>query len=222
MKKGQPGQGGVGANLMAAGMERLLQDESADSYRIGFKILFGIVTFMVLVIAILTAVFVYTVEKGRTGDRYFAMSFEGKKLPLQGLLTPSLNTTAMMYWASQATTEVMTFGFSDINDHIAGIRPYFTDVGYQSFNEAINKSGLVKNIVKNQQIMTAIPAGMATLRYAGMRKGRWVWEIHVPIILTVRAGSQSQSARPDLTITVVRVDTRDNPSGFGIEQWVMF
>lgn len=213
---------GVAGNLMSAGMDRLLQDESSDSYRVGFRILFGLVLIMSIAMVALTAGLLYTVKKGRTGDRFFAMSFDNKKMPLQGLSTPSLNAVAMLSWASQASTDIMTFGFNDINERMEASQKYFTEVGYESFMEAAHKAGFVKNILSKQQIMTAIPLGQPMILYEGLRKGMYVWDIQVPILLTVRAGSASLTARPELTITVVRVPTSINPSGFGIEQWLMF
>jgi intracellular multiplication protein IcmL len=216
------GKGKVGPNLVAAGMDRLLQDESSDSYRVAYKILFGIVAMLTLVICGSSALLFYTIKQGRTGDRFYAMSFDGKKIPLQSLSTPSLNAVAMCAWASQAATDILTYGFDDIGERMGAVHSYFTDIGYESYMRAAKASGLVKTIQQNQQIMTAIPGGPATVVYEGLRQGEYVWDISVPIVLTVRAGEQSLSARPALTVSIVRVPTIQNPSGFGIQQWIMF
>jgi hypothetical protein len=202
-------------------MDKLLQDESADSYRLGFQILFGIVTILTVVMMVASGILLYTVKQGRTGDRYYAMSFDGKKMWLQSLSTPSLNTAAMCAWASAAASDVLTFGFDNINERMGAARQYFTDVGYQSFVGAARSSGLIKTIQQNQQLMTAIPTAPATVSFQGFRKGEYVWDVRVPIVLTVRAGASTASARPTLVLTLIRVPTALNPSGFGIQQWFM-
>jgi hypothetical protein len=209
-------------NIVAAGMDRLLQDESSDSYKTGYNILFGMVALLTVVLCVATFILWYTVKQGRQGDQFAAMSFDGKRMWLTSLSTPSLNTAAMCSWASQAATDVMTFGFDDINERMGSAKKYFTEVGYQSFVAAAQSSGIIKMVMTNQQLVTAIPGGPAILGYEGIREGEYVWEIEVPLVLTVRAGDQRETARPTLLLTLVRVPTAQNPSGFGIQQWIMF
>ncbi len=67
-------------------------------------------------------------------------------------------------------------------------------------------------MIDQQQLMTSIPAGEAILLYEGERDGDYVWEIRVPIVMTVRAGGHVGSARKGVTLTIVRVPTQINPA----------
>lgn len=212
---------GDASRLVAAGMDRLLHDESSESYKRAFVILGALVILMSLAMSVMAGTLLYTVKKGRTGDRYYAMSFNSESTPLQALDTPSLNATAMLSWVSMAMTDIMTFGFNDINARMDESAKYFTDIGYQSFIIAAQSAGMIQTITQKQQIMTAIPTGMPIVLYEGFVKGIYTWRIQVPIVLTLRAGSANVSAYPEVIVTLVRVPTRKNPNGFGIQKLVI-
>lgn len=206
----------------AAVMDRLLQDDSSESYRDGVRALYKVINFLAIIIFALTIGFLSLVRKGHPGDRYFAMSFDNKKMEMVALDTPSLNTQAMLSWVSQACTQILTFGFNDINERLAESEVYFTDVGRESFYRALHESYLIKTIMSELQIMTAIPSGTPTIIGEGFINGQRSWDVMVPIVMTIRAGNKSKSAFPYLAVTIVRVPTQKNPRGFGIEKWVMF
>lgn len=184
--------------------------------------LLGLVRLLTGVILVLMAGLVYTIYKGRPDDRYFAMSFDSRAMPLVGLINPSVNNNALLAWVQQATTQTMTFGFNDVNVKIpVAVEEYFTDVGKARFYEALKKSQILKMLMDQNQLMTAIPGDMPKILYEGLREGRYVWDIQVPIVLTVRAGGKSGTATPKLIVTVIRVPTQKNPAGLGIDQWIL-
>ena len=200
----------------------VLPDSSLAGYRDGIRILTRLTTLGALVILVLTGLLVMLTAHGYPEDRYYAMSFDERRMPLSGLHDPSTNVNALLGWVSQAATQVLTFGFNDINQRFTASRIYFTDIGWESFFRAMQKSSLLKNILGQQQIMTAIAKGVPTIQYSGLRKGEYVWDIVVPVILTVRIGGETKTASPRLIVTVRRVPTSENPSGLGIEQWYLY
>jgi hypothetical protein len=200
----------------------LLLDESPESYRDGARVLFRVINFLAVVILILLSVFSFIIKDGYPQDSYFAMFFDGRRVLLEGVSSPSFNPNAVLSWASEASTDIMTFGFNDINERFSHSQSYFTDVGWTSFHEALAKSALLKKIMGNQQIMTAIPTGLPTVLWEGVRDGEYVWDIQVPIVLTIRAGNTMRSAFPNLTVSIIKVPTSQNPTGMGIQQWSLY
>jgi intracellular multiplication protein IcmL len=187
----------------------------------GLFSLLALVRLLSVAIILLTGALWYVVDRGRPDDRYFAMSFDYRTMGMVPINSPNLNLNAMLGWVDLAVTQVMTFGFNDINEQFGVSRQYFTDVGWESFFSALNSSQLLRDMFKNQQMMTAILSGPPTVLYSGFRKGEYVWDIQVPIVLTVRAGGVSKSAMPRLVVTIMRVPTAKNPIGLGIHQWIM-
>jgi len=211
---------GPRGDVAAPGM--LQSQNSVDRDAHSLFALLGLVKLMTAVILVLAGGLWYLVDRGRPDDRYLAMSFDGRMMQMQGLHAPTLNTNAMLAWVDQAVTQILTFGFNDINESFAVSGYYFTDVGWQSFNVALAKSAILKNMLAQQQLMTAIPTDTPRIVFQGLRQGDYVWDIQVPIVLTIRAGGVVRSAFPRLTVTVVAVPTRKNPSGLGIQKWVMY
>ncbi len=193
----------------------------AISYREGFYNLVWIVKALALGILVMTAVLFYYVSSVVPQDRYAALTgVDGTtKMPMVGMSTPNVTNDALMAWATQAATDVMTFGFHDIDKQFARTRTYFTDDGWKSFSEAFAKSAFLKTVMESQQIVTAIPRGTPEVVHIGLYKGKYQWILNVPMLMTIRAGSRAQQERTTVRMFIVRMPTQNNPMGIGINTW---
>src|SRR4051812_24092147 len=90
--------------------------EIAAGYHEGARVLVKLINILVIVITLFTGVFSYVIWNGRPGDRYFAMSFDGKLIPMMDLGSPSMNMNAMLTWTADAASQIMTFGFNNVNE----------------------------------------------------------------------------------------------------------
>lgn len=191
-------------------------------YGASVRILYRVSTVMTLVMVGLLGVLYYVIDKGPPPDQYFAMTAEGRRMPLIGLSEPAINNNAILQWTTQAAVQVMTFGFHDINQRFLDSKKFFTDKGWGSFSEAMVKSGIFASVTTQQQIITAIPMGDAKLVYEGLREdGGYAWDIEVPLVLTARAGAKQKTELSSAVITVRKVPTRQNPNGLAIQKWYM-
>lgn len=197
----------------------LSPDESA-SYETGFKNLMWLVKLLGFVIAGLTGLLLYYVVEVVPQDRFYASMAQGQRLRMVALDDPNINDQTLLDWAEQAAVEILTFGFHDIDERFAISRKNFTDAGWQSFGVAMGKSALLKNIMENRQILTAIPREPAKLVSSGLLNGKFTWVIQIQLIVTTRAGGQISNSRMPLLIRVVRLPTEQNPRGIGIETWL--
>lgn len=201
---------------------RLAASGTQESYRQGIFFLFRVNLLLgCLTLGVLLA-FLYAIARDNSHDRYYAMFFDGSKTRMHSFQTPSLSKNSLLLWAADAAVDIMTFGFNDYNVRIGRARKYFTDLGWASFKGAMASSEILANVKKNQQLLTAISDNIPVIEYEGLRNGKYVWDVRVPIILTLRAGSSSLTATPTLLVTVVKVPTSQNPRGLGIEQWRMY
>jgi intracellular multiplication protein IcmL len=51
-------------------------------------------------------------------------------------------------------------------------------------------------------------------------RGRYQWQVELPIVVSYQAGSLSRADNLLLTLLIVRVPKLESPNGVGIEQWV--
>jgi intracellular multiplication protein IcmL len=210
------------SDILETGKRADEQGAKMEMFYRGYQALTKFILVLTLVNICLGGGLLYIIHKGRPSDRYFAMSFNESVRSLTGLPSPAINRNAILSWVGQASADIMTLGFHDISKRMKENRHYFTDIGWGSFSKAMQKSKLIKVVTDEQQIMTAVPAGQPQIVYQGIRQGNRVWDIKVPIVMTVRAGKTAKSARPTLIVTVVAIPTQQNPGGLGIGRWIMF
>lgn len=197
----------------------VLADTETIAYRDGFKNLLRIVFVLGLFIFVLLGVVFYYVSSVLPQDRYWAVTIEGESMPMVDLGDPNVNNASLLAWASRAASDIMTFGFNDIAERFAHSRNYFSQEGWESFSEAMAKSGLLRNITTVQQIVTSIPRDVPVLIGATMRKGKYTWVVDVPLVMTIRAGSASASQLVSVRMYIVKMPTTQNPTGIGIQTW---
>lgn len=196
--------------------------EDMAPYRDGFKNLMRLVFFQAFLMVGLICFDYYYISTYVPRDSYFAVSPGGTKRTLGSLELPNANTAAIAVWTAAAVTEIMTFGFNDIDERMTNARRLFSDEGWESFSTALFGSRVLKAVMNEQQMITAIPTEMPKLVAEGMvTAGEYGWVMEAPLILTVRAGSNKQTQRLKVRLIVVRLPTEQNPMGLGIRTFLV-
>ena len=196
--------------------------EDMSSYRDGFNNLMMLIKVLCLISILGTGFVYYYISTFIPQDSYYAISPGGAQRRMVGLNLPNINRDAILRWASAATTEIMTFGFHDIDERMTRARRLFSDEGWKSFSEALGKARMLKAMVAQQHIMTAIPVSPPQILAEGIFNGDYSWIIEVPTILTVRAGSEIRILRSRLRLVIIRLPTSSNPMGIGIKTFIAF
>lgn len=186
-----------------------------DAYKNMFRVSFG----LVLVIIILLGAVFYRVSSVIPQDRYHAVMAGGHLMPLVSMGEPYVNNALLLDWAAQAATEILTFGFNDVNQRYASSQKYFSPEGLESFRPSFVASGLFRNVQKYQQVITAIPRAPPSILGQGMQEGKMGWMIEVPLVMTVRAPGTEKMVRAHVRMFVVRLPTSVNAAGLGIFTW---
>lgn len=199
--------------------ERIRRASSPEDYRTGFYLLAGIVKIEVLIVFCLMVANAYMALTHRPQDGYYAVNFENKMRYLYGLDNPILNQDALLSWVANAATDIMTFGFADYDARLFASQVYFTPEGWIKFAPAIMESRLLSTVIEKRQIMVAVPLEPPTILTEGVVKGRYTYQVQVPMLLSVRAGNAKTSSTITADLEIVRVPTSEMPSGLGINLW---
>lgn len=208
---------------MTASTEQARIDEldKIVSYRDGYKNMFRIAMALVLVIMALTGAVYYRVSEVLPQDRYFAETASGQRARMVALPEPYINSALLTDWAAQAATEILTFGFNDIDARFSLSRRYFSPEGWDSFRTSMASGSLLKNVTAYQQVITSIPAAPPSILAQGRNAGKSGWLIEVPIVMSVRAPGVERMMRIVVHMFVVRLPTTVNPAGIGIFTWTV-
>lgn len=191
-----------------------------EFYRDGYRSLLKLALLQAIVIVTLVAAVFFVIHTHQPENRYFATTEGGRLIPMVPLTQPNLSTPAMMSWAAQAATEVMTFGFNDYRRRLQEASRNFTKTGWDSFSVALQRSRIIEMVETNQQVVTAAPKGAPILLSEGIVNGRYQWQIQLPMIVTYQSGAKTTNTSLLVTIVVVRVPRLESVNGVGIEQWI--
>lgn len=195
------------------------QLDALMSYRDAYKNMFRIAFVLVLgIVALLIAVY-YRVSNVLPQDRYFAETAAGQRMQMVALPEPYINNALLLDWAANAATEILTFGFNDVDARFTHSSKYFSPEGWESFRASMGRSETLKNVRAYQQVITAIPMAPPSILAQGRSNGKSGWLIEVPIVMTVRAPGAERMIRSYVRMFVVRLPTNVNPAGLGIFTW---
>ncbi|MBL8639590.1 MAG: type IVB secretion system apparatus protein IcmL/DotI [Alphaproteobacteria bacterium] len=189
-------------------------------YRAGYKGVLRLAVTEAMVILFLIAILLFIIKFHNPEDRYFATTEDGHLLPMQSLTEPNLSMRALTSWSAQAATEVMTFGFNNYQYRLQESSRNFTEEGWQSFSSALERSKIITNVVKNQQLISAAPAQTPIVVAEGLYQERYQWQVQVPLVITYQAGSAISQSYMLVTMLIVRVPNMNSSNGIGIQQWV--
>jgi intracellular multiplication protein IcmL len=195
------------------------QIQNTETYRTGFKNLLALVKFMGFAILCLTFMLYYYIKNNPRQDLYYAQTPQGQTLRMNALSEPNMNNEAILAWAAQAVTDVLTFGFHDYNKRFEQTHKNFSPEGWTSFLTSITKSNFLGIVEEKKQILTTILSAPPELKWFGVTEGRQTWVVQMNYVMKTRAGGSSSSRKGGVLLWIVKMPTEQNPMGLGIQTW---
>ena len=189
-----------------------------DGYRLWLSV--AIVEAFALLCLCLGMIVLITVHQPE--NRYFATTEDGRLIPMVSLNQPNLSKPALMSWAAQSATEVMTFNFADYRRRLQEASRHFTREGWRSFTQALQSADIITAVNENRQVVTAAPRQAPVLVSEGVIGGRYQWVVEIPMMFTYQFGSSKRSDSMTVRLTIVRVPKLESPNGVGIQQWITY
>jgi hypothetical protein len=152
---------------------------------------------------------------------YFTRTPEGKIDSIWGLELPNLTNPAIASWAATSTTEVLSFGFGDIEQVSLLQKKRFTTPAWKSFVNVYENDSIIESFKKSQIAQTTVPTDVAVIKAQGVNKEHvYEWKVDVPIITTYIANNNViKPVHGTIEMTIVRVSPNDNPAGIAIDIW---
>jgi intracellular multiplication protein IcmL len=191
-----------------------------EFYRDGYRLALRVALIQSLVIFGLIGAMFFIINVHQPENRYFATTEDGRLIPMVPLTQPNLSTPALLSWVAQATSETMSFSFSNYRRNLQQSSRHFTRAGWESFSTALQQARIIESIEANTQELTAVPRGAPILKYEGVVAGQYQWQVQIPMILTYVSGAKTRSDSWIITLVVVRVPRLESANGVGIAQWI--
>jgi intracellular multiplication protein IcmL len=172
-----------------------------------------------LCIVIIVGVLFYQILH-RPLPQFNAMQTDGKKMLLVPYDEPNLLPATILRWASKAATMAYTFDFVNYAKQAAAAKAFFTEDGWQDYQASVND--LISTIVENQLFVNGVVSGTPVISNQGPIPGRgYVWRVQIPFLVTYQSANIVTTRNFIVVLSIVRVPTKDNKQGIGIDQFVM-
>lgn len=139
---------------------------------------------------------------------------------MTALAAPLYNIQVLREWAINAATSAFTYDAANYETQFAlTTQRYFTDEGADSFNEALEASGAIKQLLSKKLIVSAVAYRVPVVLAQGNLSGQRTWKIQVPLLVTYQSASDRVTNRYIITMLIVQQPTWRFPNGYGIQQF---
>ncbi|MGE3624026.1 MAG: DotI/IcmL/TraM family protein [Bdellovibrionales bacterium] len=176
-----------------------------------------------IIISLLCGALVLIMPFAKPIYHHYARDPAGNILSLSALPMPNMTNRAVISWAVNSVTEIMTFGFGDIIEQLGRQKPRFTPDGWRSFVEAFQKQKVSQAFKEKQIVLTTVPSNTPVIISQGLNKdGQYQWVLQIPVIMTYATNNNvTKPERAVISLTIVRVSTEQSPSGIAIKKWIV-
>ncbi|GLU29920.1 type IVB secretion system apparatus protein IcmL/DotI [Brucella sp. NBRC 12950] len=188
----------------------------AETYRSAYRRM----TFIAISLAATTAICATAATLlaiSRPTPVYFATNASGSITRLIPLTEPYLSPAEIASFATEAATRALTYSFSNYRAEFEDMKPYFAvPVGWNSFVDALNRSGQI-DLVKNQRLNTTAIAQRAVIVREGLNpEGIYNWIVQLPLRVTYQSSSQITGQNFMVTMTLTRMKTNEYPRAIAV------
>lgn len=180
--------------------------------------------FFVLIVAIflmLTMVIVVLYQLfHRPLPEFRALSADNKVLTLTAFDEPNTMPSTLLRWASKAAVAAYTFDFVNYNQQTHAASPYFTEIGWRDYQNSVAR--LIQDIKGKQLFVNGVVASPPVISNQGYLPGKgYIWRVQMPFLVTYQSAESTSRERYMVLMTVTKIPTTVDPTGIGIDQFVM-
>lgn len=111
--------------------------------------------------------------------------------------TTTVDQALVQKWSGNATVKAFDFDFKVIDDQLKSLKPCFTEQGWQSFNDALQKSGNLKAIKSEKLMVSSMIDGQITINPIKENQ----WKISLPLQVVYQ--NEKEKLNQPLTIDLV-------------------
>lgn len=151
--------------------------------------------------------------------KYYATTTNGEVIQLHALSEPVVTNNYIIQWASIATRTALNIGYVRYKTQLLAAKPNFTPDGWMQFMRALNTSGLLKTVLNEKVIMSAVVSGAPVVLNRAVLHGRYTWRIQMPVLVTFESASENKQTKLIVTMNVQRVPTLNAAKGIQISDF---
>lgn len=191
-----------------------------QTYRTAFRVM-SVISCALLVTTVVSVGAAAYLATHRPEPRYFATTTNGQILPLVALDKPHLNANEVANFATQAVTAALTYSFTNYRADLTAVQKYFTQpAGWNSFIDALDKSGQLEMVKERRLNTTAVAQDAVILSQGPNARGVYQWVVQIPLRITYESASEVSGQDLLVTVTINRMETYQTPEAVAINRFI--
>ncbi|PKU21992.1 DotI/IcmL/TraM family protein [Telmatospirillum siberiense] len=159
----------------------------------------------------------------RPEPRYFPTGAGCSLTEMVPLNKPNLTDNRILNFAVDAVTQAHTVRHDTWRADYERTRPFFTEAGWRTFLELLQSGGTLDFIRNGRVITRGFLAGQPPViieRGVSPQTGVYTWVVRFPFNVSYETASATKVQRMLAKVTIVRMNTLENPEGIGIESMI--
>ncbi|OGT48009.1 MAG: hypothetical protein A3E82_04425 [Gammaproteobacteria bacterium RIFCSPHIGHO2_12_FULL_38_11] len=187
--------------------------ELNEFYRDNYQRTMKLLTFMIIVCAILSAILAW-ISYDRQQPPYYAATITGIVTQMHSLSEPVVTSKFIMQWSALTTRRIYNLTFSNFQAQLNQVKDKFTQEGWEKMMAAITP--LTSEITKSHLIVTSVVSGPVIIPVRMIVNGRFTWQAQMKLLVTYTSANQEIKRTLLVTMTVQRVPTLNAPQGIQV------
>lgn len=193
--------------------------QASQFYRNYFQALVVLLIIVIFVILAMVFVVLYQIYN-RPLPEFSAVTQSNQKMILTSFDEPNLLPSTLIRWGSKGAVASYTFDFVNYKAQMVEAALYFTAAGWADYQASL--SSLIDQIVQKQLFVNGVVSGDPVISNQGPLPGRgYVWRLQIPFLVTYQTAEAIKKQRFLVIMTIVRIPTNIDPTGIGVDQFVM-
>lgn len=154
---------------------------------------------------------------------YFAVTVNGRILPVYPIDEPNQSDIEVLDWAKNAAMAAFTYNYSNYRREFQASSDFFSPWGWSEFLHALKTSNNLDAIIAKKLVVSSQLGNKEDykIRKQGVIKGHYAWRVKIPLIVTYQSTMVFSQSKTNVTLLIVRLSNLNSPSGIGIEQFVV-
>jgi intracellular multiplication protein IcmL len=203
---------------MAKMTEEQHWEQNIAFYRHGYRrILIALIALGIVCVSLAATLVIQTFSERQPS--YYATTTAGQVIPIQSLAMPVVSNQYLLEWAQLAVRRCYNLDFLNYAKQLHEASTYFTTAGWESFTTAFNGRGVLKKLRENKLFMSAVVNGAPVILAQDVVRGRYVWRVQMPVLVTFTSASETRQSSMLVTITIMRVPVLDAAKGMQVSSF---
>lgn len=146
------------------------------------------------------------------------------------LISPHLTDSELKNWITMAISEALAFNKNTYGETIKKTRNYFTDAGFQKYQDYLITSGIAENIHTHDYDMSIYIQTPPLQLNAMVMNDTYKWLYQMPVVISFFPTGQKSLAKDGdkfinrsitLRLQITRAKLENNPDAIQIEDWIV-